>query len=265
MADAPPIGPCKLCRTTSELRRSHILPRWAYRRLNHVASPTRAEPPVRIRDGIAVITGEQITEHMLCDACERRFGRWEDYVAGISLHPDDSFPALEAVKIIGTAGACAWAVADASELECDKIARFSASVIWRASVSLAFPHVSLGPYADDIATYLRTDGAPMPDCARLIVELFYLKGRPRADQGVVGPAVSKEPGFHAHRVYLFGMGLNLCVGGMLPANLAEHCIARHRRVAISDGEHHVQAAFARFAGSAPRGQFADLVKRLRAS
>ena len=66
-------GVCRLCRMDSELKLSHIIPRFMYRPMSRLAqeTPMRFDPQERTNQ-----TGH-LKEYMLCEACERKFGNYE--------------------------------------------------------------------------------------------------------------------------------------------------------------------------------------------
>jgi hypothetical protein len=85
-------GPCKLCGTVGPLQWSHIMPRWTYRRVGQFGE---GDGKVISVDGKrAIFDATQLAAHLLCRACEERFGRWETYVSKIVLQVDESLPAL---------------------------------------------------------------------------------------------------------------------------------------------------------------------------
>jgi hypothetical protein len=220
------------------------------------ATPTSRQP-VAVRNGLAMYSGTQYKEYMLCEPCEARFAGWEDYVARICLQEDDRFPALEAVVPIGPRSG------DASALDCAVIARFAASVIWRASASAQFPEVRLGPYASEIVEYLKDDTARLPERSRLLVELFHMKGYPPeirsvTDHAVVAPGSWRWRGHRDHRFAWFGMWFSLSVGGELPPYLNSMCIERSSRVVLGDGTRHLEAMRELLEKTRPRGKLADL-------
>ncbi len=115
---------CKLCGVTAELRRSHILPQWAYR-----PAQVTNQHPVTVHNGVALHTSKQLTAHILCEECEQRLSRDERVVAPLAsdrqgniklidhVHPLVGFPDVKFAVL---------KVKDASAL-----ARFAASVFVR--------------------------------------------------------------------------------------------------------------------------------------
>src|SRR4051794_12828304 len=90
------LGTCRLCSCHAELRDSHILPRWVFRRIIRFGPDPQ---PILIEDGTRRSTGKQDSEFLLCDVCEQRFGNWENHVSRLALQPDGRSPAFELVSI----------------------------------------------------------------------------------------------------------------------------------------------------------------------
>ena len=77
---------CALCLEEGhELRLSHIYPKFTYRRMrdddNGFLHLSTGRPGVRPR-----FEQDGFKERLLCDQCEQRFQRWEDYFARIVRH-----------------------------------------------------------------------------------------------------------------------------------------------------------------------------------
>jgi hypothetical protein len=145
------------------LKDSHILPKWSYYRVVH---PKRgdARNPVKLARAHATTTSKQLTEYLLCGICEQDFGRDENYMSTITLQPDDSFPAADAVVPLDR-GKPTLRPADASKLDCDAISRFVLSVIWRASVCTYLPSVSLRQYEPGVRNYLLRKAPLLEACS----------------------------------------------------------------------------------------------------
>ena len=136
----PVIGDCRFCGTPNiPLQDSHIMPKWAYRRARDFSGAHRCRDPIRIEDGVALQTSTQMKEHMLCFDCEQRFCRDEDYVARLAFQEDQTLGLTKFIReeevlsrgllILGGVRCRAVPI---SHLDCQAIARFAASVFWRA-------------------------------------------------------------------------------------------------------------------------------------
>lgn len=232
---------CKLCLQPSALRRSHIIPQWAFDRVSRAHPTEGRQIPVLIQDGVAVQTSNQNTEYLLCESCEQRISRWERYVSMQARQLDGSFPASSSLtnlrQVVGSDGRL-YTLGDASTLEKDAITRFAASVVWRASVSRRFTRVRLGDrYEEEFRRFLLDDSQALPSNARLIIEFLDLPvDGHQIDHTIAGPTSEKKGGQHIHSFIVSGIHFKLFVGGMMYTGLDHVCFARTGRVQLSAGE-----------------------------
>jgi len=118
------------------------MPKWAYRRTRDLTRAIGSPDPIRVKDGVAVQTSAQITEYMLCGKCEDRLSLDEDYVSRLAFQDDQTLglsryvpeDAIFSRGLQMLAGVRTRAV-PISDLDCQAIARFAASVFWRAHVA----------------------------------------------------------------------------------------------------------------------------------
>jgi hypothetical protein len=123
-------GDCRLCKQIGvDLQESHIIPKWAFRRAGG-----GNEPPIRITGGVAVQTSQQIREYLLCRSCEGVISKDEDHVSRLAYQTDGTLGLRKLVETRVFADEELRYVS-AAELVPHAIARFSASVFWRAHVS----------------------------------------------------------------------------------------------------------------------------------
>ena len=66
-------GVCRLCRMDSELRLSHIIPRFMFRPMSRLTQET----PMRFGPQERTDQPGHLKEYMLCEACERKFSNYE--------------------------------------------------------------------------------------------------------------------------------------------------------------------------------------------
>jgi hypothetical protein len=172
------IGECRLCLATGvELQNSHILPKWTYRRAFDKTAAGGAANPIMMKNDVVIQTSEQATEPMLCFACEQLIGGDESYVADLAYR--DGALGLLAVIPLGSIfktyvedlGAFVRG-ANIAALNCQSLARFAASVFWRAHVAKR-PKVQAlrlwNPQAESLRIFIRGE-APLPPrmCVNLI-------------------------------------------------------------------------------------------------
>jgi hypothetical protein len=120
---------------------SHILPKWAYRRARDPAASNGSTNPILFNKGVVLQTSQQMHEHLLCEACEQLLSEDEDYVSRLAFQEDETL-GLEAmferapfVPRSETGDGDGARAIEVSNLNCQSIARFAASVFWRAHVA----------------------------------------------------------------------------------------------------------------------------------
>lgn len=137
-----PVGDCRLCGATNvPLLDGHIMPKWAYRRARGDAIPGLAPDPILIKNGTARQTSAQITEYLMCRDCEQRLGRDEDYVKRLAFQDDGTLGVMglvdpsTAIRPAGNPIGVHTRAYPLHDLNCLPVARFAASVFWRAHVA----------------------------------------------------------------------------------------------------------------------------------
>lgn len=245
---------CKLCGVVATLVESHIIPRWVFRMVvNDVIAPSGPRQPVYVERGNAVLSSKQPTEPMLCRACEARFSRDEGYAKRIVAQSDGSFPFAADLDPSPDGDA---RIAIATRPDVPSLARFAASLFWRAGESRTYSRTTLGRYGAAFRDYL-LGIAPFPDRAVLVVSVL----QPRRDiefilRGSVSDFASTNMrGHHVHAIVLRGMTFHLYVGDV-PQLVTRHCFARTGRVLISDGKALFESLVRDFGGATPRGTLA---------
>ncbi|WP_186135046.1 hypothetical protein [Burkholderia gladioli] len=123
-------GECALCKEQKLLRKSHLMPKWAYKRLQTVHGSR--EDPIEVKNGLALYTSRQVTKYLLCGECEGFFGTREDYVAGLTRTDPDGL--LEILTLVTRCEHPLTVVELNSKIDVDAIVYFAVSVIWRACV-----------------------------------------------------------------------------------------------------------------------------------
>ncbi|WP_437950852.1 hypothetical protein WME98_08660 [Sorangium sp. So ce296] len=248
-------GKCKLCLTIQDLRDSHIMPRWTYRRLYKSAPPTTSgnQAPVQVHDGTALITSTQISEYLLCTSCEQRFSKVEGAVANVALQPDDTFPALKQVTLL-QGDPDGFRVADGRQIPAD-LGFFALSVLWRASVSSHYPKIDLGErYNGEFRNYLYGT-AGLPSNVRVMIELLDVQGGtgPRIDRLVIHPEGQRQDGYHVYQFAIFGFFYFIVVGAKRPGIVDQFCFPRTHRILLSDGARVLRSVAKAATNATPKG------------
>ena len=210
------IGKCKLCSANGlELRKSHILPAWAYKRSR---DPDYTNPnPVLIVSERAVQTSRQLTEYLLCDDCESQFGKVEDLVSRLVYQADGSsvLPTMLGDEITSDARGERWMFP--GDLPLDSLIYFCASVIWRAAISRGITQCDLGIYAEPFRAYLHGETA-FPTTAECVLKFY---DEPFDDSGfwaniTYSPVTEERDGYAVAHFVIFGLQCQLFLGATLP-------------------------------------------------
>ena len=248
-----PIGTCVLCRSTNvTLINSHIVSRWAYRRL--IAYDTGGgNVPVAVDEGRAGFSPKQATEYLLCQACEALLSVREGYVAQHCLQPDSAtFPLLQGATVVPSTGL--RQVVDVSAFDTDKVTHFGLSVFWRADLGHTDPIVSLEAWREPIREYLL--GGPLPDEVDLVVELIQPpKGYPRVDRVMGFPA--SAPDGTTHDFLAAGMRFLMFTRHATPPPTAALSLPRAKRAIVTDGRDLLNAVAEKVQTSTAYGKLAQ--------
>jgi hypothetical protein len=128
-------GVCALCGQLCKLHESHFLPKGIYRLLRE--SNSKNNNPVLISARVSMQKSYQMTQPLLCSACERRFSdNGESYVLPL-LKRRGKFPLLDRLKVaipLYTTPQNAAFTCPSLGLDGEKIAYFGLSILWRAAV-----------------------------------------------------------------------------------------------------------------------------------
>ncbi len=141
---------CALCRSEATLRESHVLPEFVYRPAydeNHgLIDYDRQARRQRVRR-------KGFWETLLCDACEGRFGRLENYFAR-TWFSKSVRPSLAGKTQVTVRG-----------LDYAQFKLFHLSILWRAGVAKSEPFrsVSLGPHEERLRLALLADDPGPPE------------------------------------------------------------------------------------------------------
>jgi hypothetical protein len=138
---------CGLCSGTGPLRNSHIIPECLYKPVYDTKHRAAA---LDLRRASIPYVQKGLRERLLCEACEQKFGRWEDAFCRFWK------PATLFVSPITQPYVCV------SGVPYDVFKLFHLSVLWRAGVAdaYAFRLVKLGPHEAHLRDILLKEQAP---------------------------------------------------------------------------------------------------------
>ena len=223
MSKSEVTGDCRLCGARQvPLRDSHILPSWAYRRARDTTNSIGAPDPIRVSNGVAVQTSEQMKEYLLCEACEQRLCKDENCVSKLA-YQDDGTPGILRVLKPGSVvqagkriNGLATRAAPISHLDCGAIARFAASVFWRAHVAQKNRSESLrlwNPQAEALRKFVLGESAlPNRMCLTLFVAVDGEDFKTVHSSTLATPASAKRGDDSAHQFIISGLVFNLTTG-----------------------------------------------------
>jgi hypothetical protein len=221
-----PRGTCKLCLQEAELCDSHFLPASIYAQLR---DPTLKNPnPVLMTKDISLTTSLQITDHVLCNACEQRFSALgETWVLANMARPEGFAIQEELLKVrpIDSNECFAYFSSTAMPaVDMDALVYFAMSVFWRAAVhewrnvSGTMRGIDLGAFQEPIRLFLL--GGAFPVDAVLLVSVW-----PTRDvfPGTYTPRRGTAPGYEAFNFLIPGLEFKLLLGDQIPDLLRAMC------------------------------------------
>lgn len=200
---------CALCAAKSDLRKSHVLPAWAYADIRR-SNPGQKDPVLLEKD-VALATSKQLRVRMLCEGCEQRFSRRENIAKSYTLTESGCSRLHELPRArSGFVSTPTVSILDAGTADHESLTYFAVSVVWRAAVATkrGFGECYLGPYEDAIRPYLR-DEATIPSTFVVNLEVMSI-----ADDSVLHRIATFPKTIRAkssHVAYFFVSGLHFLV------------------------------------------------------
>lgn len=204
---------CRLCLRERDLRESHIVSGFIWRNskvtgdkrrfdLKCISDPNLNEP--HRQDGFK--------EHLLCDECEGRFSRFENYARRKLFCR--SGPVLQRPK-----GHFVW-----SGLDYTRLKLFQMSLLWRMGISTLpyYAHVNLGKHEEILRRMLDTEDPGEPWRYGCIATLLNHAGQPML--GIFSqPDRIKLFGHSCYRLVLAGMHWYIFASSHKPSSI-EDCL-----------------------------------------
>lgn len=213
------IGTCALCMKNADLLDSHLIPKWAYRRICE-NDPAVSRAPVYISDGNAVLSNKQTTGYLLCAECEQRFSTRENYLARLTELKDGRIKLFANITRLDTPERKLASLS--KDVDAEQIAYFAASVMWRGCVMIG--GCKLGVYEPKFRQYL-LDQAPFPHEAIISVGLFEESSDFDTSGWVSEPASQKVGLLWLHGFLLNGLVFRCFIGKTLDKNLHQISLA----------------------------------------
>jgi hypothetical protein len=228
-------GVCRLCLNERPLLQSHVLPKALYR---YLRASGGSDPVSVSRVGGVHQSSKQFTAYLLCSDCEQRLNdhgeRWmiqQGYRGRHRFRLRDTL--LQATPLGQMHDGWAYSALNLPGLDVARIAYYSASVFWRASLCSSNDlehHITLGKrYEEEFRQYL-AGCAGFPSSAALVVQI----ANTNAPLQLFSFPFSQRhaAGCHQHSFFAQGVLFWLFVGGRLLPKLDRICIVRSREQII---------------------------------
>lgn len=156
---------CALCREHKTLKKSHLIPKSAYRHVRDSAEEGGGSPlRVHLAEKEAFYTDKQVDKHLLCGDCEQLFSKRGEEPVSRLWATKKTFPLLERLrksggKILTTKKFDFYPPGIIDPAAQEALFYFGVSVIWRSNCwdwgGKSSPHKgSLGPYEERFRNYL---------------------------------------------------------------------------------------------------------------
>jgi hypothetical protein len=213
------IGTCALCNKNANLQNSHLIPKWAYRRILE-NDPEKPRAPVAITDGNAVLSNKQTTAYLLCAECEQRFSTCENYVARLTELENGQIKLFAYITRSDTPKRKMASLN--KDVDVEQLVYFAASVLWRGCVITG--GCELGVYEPKFRQYLLNQ-APFPPEAIITLGLFEESKDFDTLGWVSEPASKKASPVWVHGFLLTGLVFRCLVGKTLDQNLYQVSLA----------------------------------------
>lgn len=184
---------CRLCQQDRRLCNSHIIPEFIYNQAMYdekhrfFVVPGNPGKPVQYRQ-------KGIHERLLCQECETRLSRHENYVRRM-LYGELAFAASSKEDHYSLSG-----------LEYQHVRLFYLSILWRMGVSSLpmFAAVSLGTHADRLRAMILSDDPGRPESYGFIAVAPFIDGKFYPDF-ILEPECMTRGGHHIYRAVIGGL------------------------------------------------------------
>ena len=223
-----PRGICKLCLKEEDLLNSHLIPAAVSKLLRARQNPN--PNPLVVTAGWVGQSSEQATAYEFCRKCEDIFNDGGERWLLPLLASLDGFPLYQmltrAQPFFRQDDLSAYHASDIPDFETAKIIHFAMAIFWKASVrdwgkKGNVVQIDLGKYAEPVRQFVFGIG-PFPVKTYLAVTVL----PPTVPLlAMLLPVRMVQKDFHRFKFYVPGVEFELKVGGQVPAQWREECIA----------------------------------------
>ena len=232
-----PVGVCPLCKKTTAIVDSHLIPKAVY---NYCRPPDGH--PIAVSSKFVGKTDRQIHSYLLCSTCENDLNSGgETWLLPLLAEYDGPFPFYDILNKTPPAivheKSALYGTANNPGILCDKLAHFALGVFWKASVhswsgSTKTPMIDLGPYREPVRAFLRKE-LPFPENVTLGIVVM----PPPVKMTVLEqPYRGLEKKWHNFVFYIPGIRFVIGVGKSTDTGSRSICFMRHpaRPILVSD-------------------------------
>jgi hypothetical protein len=220
---------CRLCNNASKLVKAHIIPESFFRVLriddkapliiSDVADHFPARSPIGVYD-----------EEILCETCEPKFDRFDDYGTEVLLKRKEQLfqPVPSGDKTIAF---------QADGIDQKLLLQFLVAVLWRASVSTQpfYKRVNLGAFEDVARSMILNPDQPVPTAFGAVLSSWIVTEKQQTiANGIMDPFAERwGDGINAYRVYFGQMVAYIKVDRRpFPAPLSKFALLVQNQVAL---------------------------------
>ena len=167
------LGHCPLCKRTIEIVSSHLIPARVY---DYCRPP--GDHTIVVSNDFVGTTDRQTKAYLLCLECENDLNKGgEAWLLPLLAEYDGAFPLYEMLtqyRAEIVQGDASWySAAHNPGIHCDKLTHFAMGVFWKAAAhswrgGKNEPLINLGPYAEPVRRFLRSE-APFPEKMALTI------------------------------------------------------------------------------------------------
>lgn len=248
-----PLGICKLCRPTKpvELKDSHLIPKGLYKVLQQAmaADEQRNTNPLVITPKVMIQTSKQVSDYVLCDACEDRLNKGgERWMIANCWRSDSEFPlrrALENLSPVAVVRGGRGIHEVPPAVDVAQIVHFGAGVFWRAAAHMWSDQAGgwrkrlhFGPYEEDLRLFVLGE-KPFPANAAILVTVSSAD-EPGANEFTIFPFErGKKSWGRQYGFAIPGVMFQLFLGKGIPEELHFGCVTSVRtpRLCFGSNEH----------------------------
>lgn len=217
------LGTCPFCeRAGVQLVDSHIIPRWAFRRVRGTGAKG---DPILVSTEASVQTAKQMSEPMLCAPCDQALGVYDRCGANLA-YRDGRAKVLDRCTAHAVPGE-SWQLGNFSEsIDVDGLSRFGAAVFWRGHHARCTPRCNIGDsHARALRLFLRNQ-KPFPRTLTLTLTVYVGSGSGRnlAADSLWEPTSETEEGLRTSDFMACGLEFRLHSGASREEGILEICL-----------------------------------------